>query len=211
MNRITLGNPSTDGRDKVLLQFDFDSTWTIVAFDEASNAKPFANPDYGRFQQWAFRECWKESGSRRKSFSPRSSGRQAVDIVAHQPDDGPGTVWMIEVTDYRTATADELPPPDQLAHEFSGKVRDSLAALALGRAMPHGACGHFTKRLGDGAAVQFVLYFRWPTQDPLAGLDQALDVRDMVLRALKSMPVAPRVYVEATGQPWQVTEVGSRV
>lgn len=210
MSTLHFGNPSADGRDKVRVSLAFPDDWTVIAFDEASPQKPYANRDRPRFDNWKIRASWRERDEAknkvRKWGAP--TGCKAVDAVAYSPgaEAEAGTVYLIEVTDYRAAEPDEILAPADLADEFATKVRDSLAALALGRAPRDGGCASFTQALGSGARVCLVLHF-FRKDDSLTGRDMDLGVYEALAKVLR--PLGLQLFLDSTaGQdlPWAVSE-----
>ena len=142
----------------------------------------------------------------RNQFGRMAKSIRAVDLVAKAPG---GTVWLVEVKDYRHSHA-KVPAMETLADVAWEKVYDTLAALVPASLLANDAGDRRLARgLCRGSALRVVLHVEQPMKKsalfPRGGIDPA-NLRMKLKQILK--PIDPHALVASTGQmlnlPWGV-------
>jgi hypothetical protein len=172
--------------DEGALRFAFPDAWRVCRLDGTSFFKK-------HFQSFA--------------KSPDGKGSKSVDFVAFGP--GEGSLWLIEVRDYR---AEPRTKPTEIFHEIAEKVRDSLACIHAMASVAGGEDQQFGRRALRQYRVRVVLHLEQASKpskikpyiaDP-ATLRQKLK---QVLRAVDPHALAGGMNVLNERTSWSVDEI----
>lgn len=137
----------------------------------------------------------------RRHFKGFAGGQKAVDVLGLA---GDGTLWLIEVKDYRRNRRSK---PSRIEHEMAAKVANTLAGLAVARVR----ADHQERQMADASmrcsSIRVVLQLAQPAKPSklFPQVANPVDISIKLKKAVRAIDPHPKCVVGAVASsalPW---------
>jgi hypothetical protein len=176
----------------------FPDDWEVVRYEDSDHARRL-------MQNWRFKiRTRKAKVGAPSEWTPNPLSQAVIDFVAWVP--ASAQLLLIEIRDYRQATAGGDQVPAELADWVAWKARDAMAGLAVAATCPESDLHDFARRALTATRVRVFVDVKWPPTDPVTAnrrRDQQLNLSQKLGPLSKdSFIIDPTVTV-----PWQTKDL----